>query len=322
MSQPTKTQTHIDKPLTDISVAYKQDAKAFIADVVSPTVEVSKQSDKYFVFDRTAFMRDDAKKRGAGEESVGSGYGLSNDSYYCDVYAVHKDISDYDRANTDVPLNQDRSAVEFNTHQLLIRREKVWAETCFTTSVWGEDVTGASTLQWSDYGASDPIRMVDQIKRNVIRKTGRMVNTGVLGLDTFLALKEHPAIVDRIKYTSDASVTESTIARLLGVERILVPYALVDTASEGASATSIDFIVGSKSALFLHVPASPGLETPSAAYTFAWTGIPGGGRRPMGLASRRIRMDALLSDRLESDLAFAVKVTGSDLGVFCNGIVA
>lgn len=321
MSQPTKSQIHIDGPLTNISVAYKQDQTAFIADRVAPVVEVAKQSDKYFVFDRNAFMRDDAKRRGAGEESVGSGYGLSDDSYYCEVFAIHKDISDYDRANTDNPLNQDRSAVEFNTHQLLIRREREWASACFTTGVWGEDVTGASTLQWSDYAASDPIRMADQVKRNVVRKTGRMVNKAVLGMDVFLALKEHPAIVDRIKYTSDASVTEATIARLLGLDEILVPYALVDTASEGASATSIDFIVGAKSALFLHVPRSPGLEIPSAAYTFAWQGAPGQ-RRPMGLASRRIRMDHLLSDRLESDLAFDIKVVGSDLGVFLNGIVA
>ena len=321
MSQPTKTQTHIDGPLTNISVAYKQDQTAFIADKVAPIVEVSKQSDKYFIFDRSTFMRDDAKRRGAGEESAGSGYGLSNDSYYCDVFAIHKDISDNDRANTDDPLNQDRTAAEFCTHQLLVRREREWASACFTTGVWGEDVTGASTLQWSDYGASDPIRMVDVVKRNVVKKTGRMVNKAVLGMDVFLALKEHPAIVDRIKYTSDASVTEATIARLLGVDQVYVPYALVDTASEGASATSIDFIVGAKSALFLHVPARPSLETPSAAYTFSWTGAPGT-RRPMGLASRRIRMEHLLSDRIETDLAMDIKIVGSDLGVFLNGIVA
>ena len=37
---PTRQQIHIDRPLTNISVAYMQDAKNFIADKVFPTIPV------------------------------------------------------------------------------------------------------------------------------------------------------------------------------------------------------------------------------------------------------------------------------------------
>lgn len=48
-SQPTASDVHIDKPLTNISVAYIQNTNEFIADKVFPTVPVDKQTDKYFV---------------------------------------------------------------------------------------------------------------------------------------------------------------------------------------------------------------------------------------------------------------------------------
>lgn len=318
MAQPTRTQVHVDKPLTNISVAYTQDANAFIADKVFPIVQVAKQSDKYFVFDSTTFMRDDAKKRGNSEESVGSGYGLSTDSYFCDKYALHKDISDDIRINTDSPLDADRNAVQFITHQLLLRRERQWASDYFAVSVWGTTVVGASTLQWDNYASSDPIKAVDAAKRQIVAATGRMPNKMVLGMDVFLALKEHPDVVDRIKYTSDRTVTEGVLARLLGLESLYVPYAVLDTGSEGKTASSVDFAISSKSALLVHAPSSGGLEIPSAGYIFSWAGE----GRQFGLGMKKFRLEHLESDRVEGSIAFDCKVVGTPLGCFFSNIVS
>lgn len=322
MSQPTRTVVHIDKPLTNMSIAYKQDQTAFIADKVFPDIEVDKQSDKYFVFDRGAFFRDDAKLRGSNEESVGSGYSLSNDSYFCDVYALHKDNSRYDVSNTDAPLNQDRAAVEFVTHSLLIRKEKLWAAAAFAVSVWGTTVVGSSTLQWDDYLSSDPIRAVDSAKRVILARTGRMAKTFVAGLDVFLALKEHPDVVDRIKYTSSRVAQEEILAGLLGVDQFLVPYALGDDAPDGrSSSASLSFLLNSKSALLVHTPKSPGIEVPMAGANFVWRGTPTSAR-PGGMAFRRLPMDLKQSDRIEGEIAIDVAVTGSDLGCFWTSLVA
>lgn len=319
MAQPTQSQLHLDVPLTNISVAYMQDQKAFIADKVFPTIEVEKQSNKYFVFDQDAFRRDDAKRRGSGEESAGSGYALSSDSYYCDVFALHKDISDYDRANTDSPLDADRNATQFITHQLLLRREKQWAADFFASGVWtNQDL---APTKWDDYTASDPIRVIDNAKRTILLNTGRMANKLVLGLDVFLALKEHPDVVDRIKYTSSRVVTEQVLAGLLGVDEILVPYSIVNSNSEGKTTASLDFALNSKSALLVHVPMAAGLETPSAGYTFAWRGSPGQ-NRAMGMAMRKMRIDTRLSDRVEGELAFDCKVVGAGLGYFWSSLTA
>ena len=49
MPQPTVSQVHVNRPLTNISVAFAQAATSFAAERVFPRIPVAKQSDRYFV---------------------------------------------------------------------------------------------------------------------------------------------------------------------------------------------------------------------------------------------------------------------------------
>lgn len=316
MAQPNSTMTHIDGPLTNISVAYLQSDNNFIAGKVFPSIPVSKQTDKYFTFDRTTFMRDSMRKRGNAEESVGSGYTLSNDNYSCDVWGLHKDIGDQDRANTDSPLSQDRNAAQFLAQQGLIRKEKQWQSDFFATGVWGTDNTTAT--DWDDYASSDPLGDIETAKRAILVATGQDANTLVLGYDVFIKLKNHPDIVDRIKYTSARTVTAEVLAGLFEVERVLVPKAVVDDVAEGK--TPAPALIHGKHALLMHVAKSPGLEVPSAGYTFSWSGL-NGSLGNMGVGVDKFRMQHLKCDRIEIEMAFDMKVVGSQLGYFFSSIV-
>ncbi len=75
-----------------------------------------------------------------------------------------------------------------------------------------------------------------------------------------------------------------------------------------------------KGALLTHVAPSPGLLTPSAGYTFSWTGVSGGIGSTIGVSS--FRMESLKAERVEAEMAFDNKVIGSDLGYFWSSIVA
>jgi hypothetical protein len=317
---PTRTQLHIDRPLTDMSIAYTQNAADFIATRVLPSKNVSKQSDKYFVYQANAFMRDDAKLRGPGDESAKTGFSLSTDTYFCDKYSLGEMIAYDDIANADEPISLENDAMEVVTHGLLIRREKLFAAACFASSVWGTTVDGAATAKWDDYMSSDPIRAVDSAKKLIRLNGARDANKLVVGMDVFLALKEHPDIIDRVKYTSAESVAEAIIARYLGVDEVLVAKALVDSNVEGASAASVDFVLSSKSALLLHAPAAVGNKTPSAGVLFNWTGAPHL-PRPNGIAMRKLDMPEKQALVVEGDITLDCKVTGTGLGVFFANIV-
>jgi len=316
MAQPTTNDVHVDAILTNISVAYIQDQKAYIANQVFPTIPVEKQSDKYFLYSKNDWFRDEAQKRAPASESVGSGYSLSTSTYSADVYAFHKDVDDQVRANADSPLNVDRDATEFVTQRMLMRQEVQWTADFFTTSIWATDKTVDNL--WSDYTASDPIGDVETGKAAILNSTGYLPNTMVLGYDVFRQLRHHPDIVDRVKYTSAENVTEDILARFFGVDRILVARAIRNTGREGATA-SFSNIAGKNCGLFYTAP-TPGLLTPSAGYQFAWRGVSDGMGANVGIT--RFRMPELRADRIEAQMAWDNKVIATDLGYFFPSCVA
>ena len=325
MPQPTISDVHVDAILTNISVAYMQRAENMIADKVFPVVPVDKKSNKYFTYDKADWFRDEAQRRAPGTESAGGGYNLSTDTYSADVWAFHKDVDDQTLANADTPLNPLREAAEFVTSRLLLRREVQFISDFMTTSVWGKDVTGVAAspttnqfYQWSDYTNSDPIEDIEEGKENILSTTGYEANTLVLGYQTFRQLKNHPDIVDRYKYTTSSVITEEMMARLFGVEKILVAKSVRNTSSEGLAA-SYSFNFG-KAACLLHVAPNPGLMTPSAGYIFAWTGVSGGLGSTIGTS--QFRMESLKAARIEAEVAFDNKVVASDLGYFFATAVA
>lgn len=311
MPQPTSTDVHVDAILTNMSVAYMQEAYAFVASRAFPVVNVAKQTDKYFTYSQSDFFRDSVQRRADGTESAGTGYSLSTASYSCDVFALHKDIGDQTRANSDSPLDPDMDATRFLSQQMLIRQERQWATDAFATSIWDTDATPSPL--W-DAASSTPIADVETAKNTVLSNTGYVPNTVIMSYKVFSALIDNSDIIDRIKYTSQDSVTEDLLARLFGVDRVLVMASVYNSAQEGATASYSQ--IGDKDVLVCYTPPSPGLMVPSAGYAMNWTGISAG----LGQASAisRYRLDERRADRIEIESAFDFKIVSSALGYFLS----
>lgn len=332
MPNPTSSAVHVDQPLTDVSLAFIQDASQFVAMQAFPNISVGKQSDKYFTYNRGDFSRDQAKKRAPGTESAGGGFRLNTDTYYCDVWAIHQDIDDQTMSNADAAISPEIDAAEWVAEQLMVRIESEFASTYMAGGVWDNDFDGTASsptsvekIHWSDQTSGNPIEDVREAKGTILGNTGKEPNTLILGHEVYEALLDHPDIVDRIKYSggvgngNPARVNEQTLAQLFDLDRIIVSRAVKNSAEEGAT-DSIGFIVG-KDALLVHSAPRPGLKTPTAGYTFTWNDYLGQ-RNGMGMATSRLRMDALRSTRIEGEIALDMKVVSTALGYFWDGIVA
>ena len=324
MPQPTRGDVHVNAPLSNISVAYIQDARNFIASRMFPNIPVQKQSDRYYIYDRGDFNRDEMRVRAPGTESAGSGYDLDNTpTYYCPVFAFHKDIDDQVRSNEDSVLSSDRDATIFVTQKALIRRERDFAASAMQSGIWTFGKTGvnsdvnASTefLIWNDAN-SDPITDIRTAIRTVLEATGFEPNKLTLGKAVYDALVDHPDIIDRVKYGqtpgAPAEVNTSTLAQLFDLQEVLVSKAIYNSANKGASEVS-QFISGNH-ALLAYVAPSPGIMVPSAGYSFSWSGFLGSSA--YGSRIRRFRMEHLQSDRVEIDMSFDHKIVAPDVGYF------
>jgi hypothetical protein len=317
---PTAADVHVNAPLTNISVAWLQAAPA-VSDLIFPIVDVKKQSDVYWEFNRADFSRIEMDLRAPGTKSKSAGYRVdASASYFAKTYALRKAITKEVRANSDAPLNPDRNAAQFLMQQAKLKREKLFAASFWTTSVWGTDVTGSTAGLWSD-DSSDPIGQIETYKNTVLEATGMMPNTLAMNNAVFAKLKNHPLILDRIKHTQLGVATKELIAMAMGLKQIVVGQ-LVETSSKEGNATQTLAAIMGNHALLAYVPDAPGLETPAAGYTFAWSGDDTtGGVGVQGVRTYRYYNVEERCDYVDVEQSIAqTKISGA-LGVFFNTII-
>jgi hypothetical protein len=312
-----------------MSVAYIQSQEAFISGKVFPTVPVDKKSDRYFLYTKDDWFRDDAQLRAPNTESAGGGYDIDNTpSYTCLVYSYHKDIDEQEEANSDIPLNPERDATRFVARKLLIREEIQWVSDYFTTGKWTGSSTGTDitvSVVWND-PTSTPIEDVQVEAAAILTNTGFDPNTFVLGFQVYQKLIRHPDVIDLIKYGAGpgnpAIANEAALAKIFSVERVLVSKSVKNTAPKTPGSTTFTgALTAGKNALLCYVAGSPSIMEPTAGYVFMWKGISRGLGTTIG--SYRIPMPwlGLETVRVESEIAFADKLVGADLGSFFSAVV-
>ena len=300
MPSPTESQVHIDRPLTNVSIAYRN--SNYIGEGVFPNVPVQKKSDKYFIFTKADWFRDEAAPRAPGTRAQLVDYNISTGQYACFEWAVAKNVPDEVVDNADDPLKPMQEATEYVTDKLFLRKEILVAADAFGTS-WSSSAT-PGTL-WSN-DTSDPIGDVNLAYDTVRQAIARVPNKGVLGAGLWRHVTKHPDLIDRIKGAagpgSPAILTKQAIAALFELEVLLVGDAVKDTGAEGG--TSSRSYVWGNHMLVAYVPNSPGLMIPAAGYVFEWK----------SRQVNRYRFDPEHSWNIEGLENFDVKLTATDAG--------
>lgn len=329
-SNPNITQVHVDRPLTNMSVAYIQTEDAFISQKVFPVVPTDKKSDRYWVYTKDDWFRDDAQLRAPSTESAGGGYDLDNTpSFVCLVWAYHKDIDEQENANADIPLNMERDATRYVTRKLLLRQEVQWVADFFATGKWTGSSTGTDitvSITWDD-PSSTPIEDVQAQQLAILQGTGFEATDLILGFAVYQKLVRHPDVIDLIKYGAGpgnpAIANEETLARVFGVQRVLVSKAVKNTAAKSTGLTTFTgAMMAGKHALLCYVNPSPGIMEPTSGYTFMWKGISRGLGTTIGTYRIPMPWLGLETVRIEAEIAYTNKLIGADLGAFFASVVA
>lgn len=255
--------------LTNISVQFKN--PGYIAEDVMPIIPVKLETSKFFTYDKSRF---DAPTALRGEQAL---YGrvqwaVSTSTYSCSEYGLELLIDDRERSNAIEPLNIDIDTTEIITDMILNDREKrvkdvVMASGSYTHSNTS-NLNGLATA-WDQYGTSDPITAIAVTAREAIRaNSGVYPNTLILGAKVFSVLKQHPLIIDRIKYANNgvARGTIEAMQSLFEVDKILVGLPLRRTSNEGQTDTLGD--VWGNNAVVAWINPRPAIKQPTLAYMF------------------------------------------------------
>lgn len=314
MAQPTLNMVHpVDPVLTGLLVGYMQADTRFIASRVFPVLQADEVSGTYFTFTKKYWFSDEMKKRAPGGSFVRAGFGVETASYKTEQWGLENPIPQEIESASQIPMSLQEAGTRWLAIQSLIRKERQFAADFMTTGVWGTDNTTATN--WSDFSAGDPVADMLAAKKAISDATGFEPNTLALGLIVHNALINHPDVIDRVKYTVQATQgnIERALAALLGVSNYFVGRASYNLNNEGQSFSGSPVI--DDDALLCYVESTPNKLLPSAGYTLAWE--PGGG---IGQVSQywdqRVR-----STILQHVEQWDQKVVASDVGYFFSGIV-
>jgi len=259
---------HIDIALTNISVAYPN--QAFAGSILFPQVPVRKQSDKYYIFGREAWLPEDDIRAPGTEANEIPGLTVSLDTYYAQEHALQIPVTDEERENADPPMQPDTDGTELVTGKILLGRELVQQGFATTAANYasGMSTTLSGTAQWSDYTNSTPISDIKTGRRAINAQIFMDPNVAIFPYQVMSVLEDHPDFLERIKYSERGIVTPDIIAAVVGLPRIVVPGAGFNSANPG-QAPALGYIWG-KDVVMAYVPDRPGLKTPAYGYEFVW----------------------------------------------------
>lgn len=300
---PFKGQLHVDQLLSNVSVKYQ--SSEFIAMKLFPEVPVIKDSDKYRIYAPNFRLPQTLKaNKGVAQTHY---FEVSTGSYILEDHALKDFITDDDIDNFD---QQDLrvDTTEELTEVILRRLEKSVLD-LMTTTNWSLGTSLAATGLWTlDTVQSNPLPVVDTAMSTVLLNSGYTPNFGVISFAGFNAAKNHQSVIDRIKYTQTAVVTEQLLASLFGVSEFYVSKAQLDTSDLGRTSTVAPML--SDKCFFGWKPARPGPKQPSSGYIF---------RKNVPMV-RRWRDDERNAEGVEVRMKYVAKVVASLTGYLINNI--
>jgi hypothetical protein len=278
MAYPGLAQQRIvDKVLTRIAYGFRQ--TGFVGDLIFPLAPVTKREGVVVVFgDEEMYLHEMSRMPGGNIRELTSEYGSGRYKLKQDAIAEKIPIENIEEAS-DLPFDLTTRGTQMVMRRLALRLEVDRMATAANplnyTSTNRLTLAGAS--QWSD-STSNPEAAIDAAFEAVMDGCGMAPNVGVISLKAFNALKRHPAMRDKLKYTDSRSITKEMVAAAFNLSRLEVSMAKYKLPSNPAVRIPVfnnSFWLGyvatePDSPLNYDPQPSPNssIDTPSFAYTY------------------------------------------------------
>lgn len=333
--------------LTDFAISHYQALQGYVAGQVFPTIKVAAPSGSYNVWTRADFLRRGGKRLANYEAAPIEGFSTSSQTYSVGNWGVATLVTARDLAEARAGGTSDaelyNAKTEFVTEKGALEREIAVATLVQTSGNWATTRAGVASgptlssqfIAW-DQAAAVPVDDVLRWKEDMRLRAGRAPNVMVIPIQLINVLKKNASLIDRIKYDGrmdrPMEVTLDQIRALFGIDKIVVPEAVYNSAAEGATAAYA--YVWSTNMWLGYVAPRPSKFNPSAGYNFAWTGdtttgLPTGmqagegpqtwGTSPVesveGLFIRKYRENRPSGEFVESELWITPNVTANELGM-------
>ena len=296
----------VDPVLTNLARGYHN--AALIATVLFPVVTVSKEVGKIPEFTKESFKMSKTERAIRAKSNRINPEDRTEIEYVLTEHDLEYPL-DYRESEEDIfPAKINATSVV--AHGIALRLEKLAADLVQDLNSYpaGNKITLSSSDKF-DNPASNPFVIFNNAIESVRRKIAVRPNVCIIGASAFASLKEHPAVLDRIKYTQHAVITVDLLKALLNFEQLFVGDAVyVDDAGNQPD-------IWSDNVILAYVPPrlsdiSRSYYEPSFAYTLR--------KKNMPVMDSYDEQGKLLVIR-NTDI-FIPKIVGADAGYLINDV--
>lgn len=218
-----------DPVLTKLAQGYHN--LELIGEVLMPTVEIDKEAGKIPKFGRLAFRL---------PSTVRNLRGTSNRLDPEDITAIDVALEEHDveyaidyREENEAIFSLRQFALNTTQDVIALGREKEVATLALDENKYdsGNKVRLSGTSKITSKQA-DIFAMFDTGIRAVKRAIGRKPNVCVIAGNVWAALKEHPAVIEKLKYSQVAIVTPEVFAKLIGIDTVKIGEAVYEESNQ------------------------------------------------------------------------------------------
>lgn len=218
-----------DPVLTKLAQGYHN--LELIGEVLMPTVEIDKEAGKIPKFGHLAFRL---------PSTVRNLRGTSNRLDPEDITAIDVALEEHDveyaidyREENEAIFSLRQFALNTTQDVIALGREKEVATLALDENKYdsGNKVTLSGTSKITSKQA-DIFAMFDTGIRAVKRAIGRKPNVCVIAGNVWAALKEHPAVIEKLKYSQVAIVTPEVFAKLIGIDTVKIGEAVYEESNQ------------------------------------------------------------------------------------------
>lgn len=272
MSQMTPSQARVVDPiLSNHARGYVQ--AQLIAAALFPIASVSAYGGKVIEFGKEAFrLYNSARTPGSNTKRIQFGY--AGKPYSITPHSLEGVVPDeIGRDAANVPgINLATRGVNVPLRALALEREYEAATMARDVNNYDADhkITLAAGDRWTSPD-SEPAKDIETGKEAVGDSVGVEPNTLVLSSKAYNALKYHPKLLERVKYTGATSISTDLLKVLFDVENVAVGRAKVATGPNDAFSN----VWGTDAVLaYVNEASDPNYEEPSYGYTYTIEGNP------------------------------------------------
>jgi hypothetical protein len=273
MPQMSNSQARIIDPvLTSAAQGYTN--SEFVGSALFPKVPVAQRGGKIVTFGKEDFMLY-ATGRSPGQNTKRVSFGHLGAPYALESHSLEGQlpIETMQEAKAVPGIDMSTTTVNKTQNIIALRLEKQQADVARNAAAYAaaNKITLSGASQWSDYsGTSDPVAVIEAGKEAVRKKIGKRPNVAVIGAAVFAALKQHPKIVDRLKYTGRDVATPELLASLFGLAEVRVGDAVyADDAGAFSDVWGKDVVLA-----YTEVGTVAEQGKPSYGYTYQLDGYP------------------------------------------------